>query len=115
MNKKYIELSNLATLIRQERESLLATWRERVRSLPAAQSLGAPTLNDHVPDLLEELACELEASCDPASAPAEVEDNAGIHGRQRYEVGFDVEEVVAEYGMLRQCAGQSRSAVATFG
>lgn len=103
MNKDYTELTDMAALIRRERETLLAGWRERVRGLPAAQHLDVPTLNDHVPDLLEELACELEAGCDPASAPAEIKENPEIHGRQRYEVGFDVGQVVAEYGMLRQC------------
>ena len=97
------ELTGLAALIRREREPLLAAWRERVRALPAARDLDVPTLNDHVPDLLEELACELLVGCDPASAPHEVTDNPEIHGRQRHEVGFDVEQVVAECGMLRQC------------
>ena len=55
------DLYKLAALIRQERPALLAEWGQEVRQLPVAQHLDTPTLNDHFPDLLEELACELEA------------------------------------------------------
>ena len=55
------ELYKLAALISQERDALLTVWRQEVRRLPVAQHLDIPTLNDHLPDLLEELACELEA------------------------------------------------------
>ncbi len=93
----------LGALLRAEREELLARWRERVRCLPSAAGLDVPALNDHVPDLLEELACQLEAACDPARIPPPVTDNPVVHGRQRFEVGFDVGEIVAEYGLLRAC------------
>jgi len=93
----------LAALLRAERDALLAGWREQVRGLPGAAGLDAPTLNDHVPDLIEELTCQLEAACDPEKLPPPVTDNPVIHGNQRFEVGFDVGEVVAEYGLLRLC------------
>lgn len=44
--------------------TLLAEWREEVRKLAAAHDLDVPTLNDHIPDLLEELAGELAAHVD---------------------------------------------------
>lgn len=96
-------MSALAALLRAEREALLARWRGLVRQLPGAARLDVPALNDHVPDLVEELACELEAACDPARLPPPLTDNPEVHGRQRFEVGFDVGEVVAEYGLLRVC------------
>lgn len=95
------DLSTLAALIRQERDGLLAEWRQEVRKLPVAQNLDTPTLNDHLPDLLEELACELEASCDDTLIEAGLKENPIIHGIERLRVGFDVEEVVAEYNALR--------------
>jgi two-component system, OmpR family, phosphate regulon sensor histidine kinase PhoR len=97
------ETANLGALLRAERDALLARWRERVRQLPGAAGLGVPALNDHVPDLIEELACELEAACDVDRLPQPVTDNPVVHGKQRFDIGFDVGEIVAEYGMLRSC------------
>jgi two-component system, OmpR family, phosphate regulon sensor histidine kinase PhoR len=56
--------SELATLITQERDGLLSTWRQQVKQLPSARNLDTPTLNDHVPQLLDELADALNSSSD---------------------------------------------------
>jgi signal transduction histidine kinase len=96
-------MSRLGALLRAERDELLARWRGRVRLLPGAAGLDVPALNDHVPDLIEELACQLEAACDPRKLEPPVTDNPVIHGKQRFEVGFDVGEIVVEYGLLRVC------------
>jgi two-component system, OmpR family, phosphate regulon sensor histidine kinase PhoR len=93
-------LHTLATLIRRERDTLLAEWREEVRQLPVAHDLDVPTLNDHVPDLLEELAYELDDSSDE-SLIGDLKKNPISHGLDRLRLGFDVEEVVAEYNALR--------------
>jgi signal transduction histidine kinase len=93
-------LHALAALIRQERDTLLARWREEVRQLAGARGLDVPTLNDHIPDLLEELADELEAHTEE-SMVGELKKNSVIHGLDRLRLGFDVEEVVAEYNALR--------------
>jgi len=93
-------LHALAALIKQERDTLLARWRGEVRQLSAAHGLDVPTLNDHIPDLLEELADELEAHADE-SMVGELKKNSVVHGLDRLRLGFDVEEVVAEYNALR--------------
>ena len=93
-------LHTLATLIRRERDTLLAEWRREVRQLPVAHDLDVPTLNDHVPDLLEELAYELDDSSDE-SLIGDLKKNPISHGLDRLRIGFDVEEVVAEYNALR--------------
>jgi signal transduction histidine kinase len=93
-------LSELATLIRRERDTLLAEWRHEVRRFAVAHGLDVPTLNDHIPDLLEELADELEAHSDD-SMVGELKKNSVVHGLDRLRLGFDVEEVVAEYNALR--------------
>jgi two-component system, OmpR family, phosphate regulon sensor histidine kinase PhoR len=49
-------LDDLAQLIESGPDALLAEWRMQVRALPAARNLDAPTLNDHIPSLLAELA-----------------------------------------------------------
>jgi signal transduction histidine kinase len=93
-------LHALATLIRRERDTLLAAWRKEVRQLSVAHKLDVPTLNDHIPDLLAELADELEAYSEE-SMIGELKKNSVIHGLDRLRLGFDVEEVVAEYNALR--------------
>lgn len=99
----HTDLHKLAALVEQERESLLAQWRKQVRQLPAARHLDTPTLNDHIPDLLTDLAEALEKNSNQTIPEALVEESAQIHGKQRLSDGFDIEEVVAEYNILRGC------------
>src|SRR5678816_867701 len=77
--------------------------RDRVRSLPAAQHLDTPTLNDHVPQLIEELAAALQARSGETIPEALGEASPPAHGLQRMADGYDIEEVVAEYNILRGC------------
>ena len=79
---------------------MLSEWRGEVRQLPVARDLDVPTLNNHLPLLLEELACELEASCDDTMIEG-LKESPIIHGIERLRIGFDVQEVVAEYNALR--------------
>jgi signal transduction histidine kinase len=95
-------LVELATLLARDRELLLAQWRQQVRELPAAQGLDTPTLNDHVPGLIDELSAALLAPAE--SIPDSLRDGSPVaHGLQRVTDGFDIEEVVAEYNILRGC------------
>jgi two-component system phosphate regulon sensor histidine kinase PhoR len=96
-------LDQLAALIRSERDALLARWRQQVRELPSAQHLDVPTLNDHVPQLIDELAAALKARSDETIPEALSEASPPAHGLQRVQDGFDIEEVVAEYNILRGC------------
>ena len=96
-------LDKLAALIKDERAGLLSRWREQVRLLPSAKHLDTPTLNDHVPPLLDELATALQSVTDKTIPEALVEGSPPIHGLQRYQDGFDIVEVVAEYNILRGC------------
>jgi signal transduction histidine kinase len=97
------DLDQLAALIRRERDALLAQWRRQVRALPSAQHLDAPTLNDHLPRLIEELATALQARSDETIPEALSEASPPAHGLQRVHDGYDIEEVVAEYNILRGC------------
>ncbi|HZI87084.1 MAG TPA: hypothetical protein VFD48_09630, partial [Pyrinomonadaceae bacterium] len=75
-------LHTLAALIRLERDTLLAEWRQEVRQLSVAHHLDVPTLNNHIPDLLEELAEELVAYSDE-SMIGELKKTSVIHGLDR--------------------------------
>ena len=98
-----ISLDKLAALIKRERGTLLIRWREKVRKLPSAKYLDTPTLNDHVPELINELATAFELMHDQPISETVLEGTPPAHGLQRYEDGFDIVEVVAEYNILRGC------------
>jgi len=92
-------VNRLAILIRTQHEALLARWREQVRQLPGASGLDAPTINNEVPQLLENLAEALNMG----NEHRETNVISAEHGLLRWQAGFDVTEVVAEYNILRQC------------
>jgi two-component system, OmpR family, phosphate regulon sensor histidine kinase PhoR len=97
------DVGKLAALIKRERNALLSRWRQEVKKLPSAQSLDRPTLNDHIPTLIDELAEVLCSESDETITDAFVQGSPPAHGLQRVQDGFDIEEVVAEYNILRGC------------
>src|SRR3954453_15720241 len=97
------DLDKLAGLVKQERHALLSRWRQQVRQLPSARQLDIPTLNDHIPGLLDELATALQSHSDQSIPEALSEDSSPAHGLQRVQDAFDIEEVVGEYNILRGC------------
>lgn len=98
-----ISLSRLGEVILTERDALLEDWRAQVRQLPAARDLDRPTLDDHVPQLIEELAEALKDCRDESIAEFMQDGSSPSHGLERLENGFDLAEVVAEYNILRGC------------
>jgi signal transduction histidine kinase len=96
-------LETLAQLVKLDRDALLAQWRLQVRQLPSARHLDIPTLNDHIPSLLDELATALDTGPEQTIPEALAEVSAPAHGLQRLKDAFDIEEVVAEYNILRGC------------
>jgi two-component system phosphate regulon sensor histidine kinase PhoR len=96
------DLVRFAEIIQRNREVLLKSWRDEVRQLPAAANLDTPTLNDHVPPLLDELTAALRAGHFESILHSQLENSPKLHGLQRLRVGFDIVEVVAEYNILRE-------------
>lgn len=96
-------LDQLAALVIKERETLLARWRQQVRHLPSASQLDVPTLNDHIPGLLDELAAALRSKSEQTIPEALSGSSPPAHGLQRLQEAFDIEEVTAEYNIFRAC------------
>ena len=92
----------LANLIEQQSETLLTRWRCELRKLDSAKNLDVPTLNDHIPVLLRELSVALRVGSNEGVADARAH-SPPEHGIQRFADGFDIEEVVSEYNILRNC------------
>jgi two-component system phosphate regulon sensor histidine kinase PhoR len=73
----------------------------QVRELPSAAGLTTPTLNDHIPLLLNELADAFHQSTDASIPETLAHGTPPLHGLQRLQDGFEIDEVVAEYNILR--------------
>jgi len=93
----------LAILIRSESKLLLSRWRQLIKQLPSAKHLDTPTLNDHIADLLTELADAFQSCADEKISETHCIETPPKHGVQRFKDGFEIGEVVAEYNILRGC------------
>ena len=96
-------LEKLAAALVEDSGAIMASWREQVRRLDSAKHLDLPTLNDHMPVWLAEVAGALRTLAVETAADGEPVMIPLAHGLQRFEDGFDIEEVVAEYNILRDC------------
>ena len=67
---KVADLQQLADLVAREHKSLLDAWRAQVRQLPSAAHMDTPTLNDHIPALIDELIVALRRVSDQTIAEA---------------------------------------------
>jgi two-component system, OmpR family, phosphate regulon sensor histidine kinase PhoR len=94
-------LNKFSFLLKKGRGRLLAEWRAMVKKLPAAKHLDTPTLNDHIPDLIKELSYELSVHDTDKTKVNKLKKVSIAHGLDRLRVGFDVEELIAEYNALR--------------
>ena len=65
---KVADLQQLADLVARERKPLLDAWRAQVRQLPSAAHMDTPTLNDHIPALIDELIVALRRVSDQTIA-----------------------------------------------
>ncbi|WCM90706.1 sensor histidine kinase [Acidovorax sp. NCPPB 3576] len=102
----------LAQFIRHAREQILAESFAYAAQIPALQGLAASVLRNHLPLVLNTIALDLEQpqsrtqsiekSLGHAAPPAE-ETPAQSHGTLRARVGLDIEQLVAEYRVIRSC------------
>jgi signal transduction histidine kinase len=94
-------IGQVVELLQEKKADLLAKWRRDARLLAGAKHLDTPTLDDHIPAFLEELLKALSFERSPRVAEAHAAHSPSAHGLQRLEDGFDINEVVAEYNILR--------------
>ncbi len=102
----------LAQFIRQAREEILAESFAYATQIPALQGSAASVLRNHLPLVLNTIALDLEKpqsreqsidkSLGHAAPPAE-ESAAQSHGTLRARIGLDIEQLVAEYRVIRSC------------
>jgi signal transduction histidine kinase/ActR/RegA family two-component response regulator len=94
----------LKQLLSEYREDILAKFVSEVeRKDLSPAGLPRSVLLDHIPVFLEEIGLELsrEDGARTSLAAVEVSETARQHGEQRWKLGYDLESIVREYGVLR--------------
>jgi PAS domain S-box-containing protein len=92
----------LAEFLRTHRDAILEAWETEVRQLPATRGLSREALRDHLPLLLDCISNLM-------MRPHEAHVSAGLgsvpdtHALERLGEGFDLQQVVMEYQLLRRC------------
>src|SRR6185369_5298957 len=109
---KGVASASLSAVLKERRSRLISCWGDRIKSAVAASMLPRAELLDHVPAFVDELIRALHPGAVPLPPMSA---NAEEHGEQRFGLGFDVAEVVREYGMLHECilqiAGEAELAI----
>lgn len=105
------QLSALAARLLERREAILAAWRvaghnETERSI--ASSLSRAQFNDHIPAVLDCLGHTIQGWRGLEEADASLEQTAKVceHGMQRWQQGYQLRELIREWGHLQMCVAE---------
>jgi signal transduction histidine kinase len=90
---------DLATVLKTKRQDLIERWSGASRRENTADHIPQAELIDHIPRFIDELILALHPGALPLPSLGE---NALEHGAQRMHLGFNVAEVVREYGTLHR-------------
>src|SRR5882724_5664890 len=104
---------SLKQILNEFRDDILARFiREVVSKDLPPPGLPRSVLVDHIPRFLDELSDELSMSdgSRPSRDAVEMIAMARQHGEQRWKVGYDLEAVVREYGVLRHAVLEAAKA-----
>jgi signal transduction histidine kinase len=103
-------VSQIAELLRNRSDDVVRAWKEEVAERTKRKDLDEAALTDSMADLIRELAETLENSDGPTK---EYRFHHGPiqHGAQRVRVGFDIEELITEYNILRDVLQDQAEAV----
>jgi signal transduction histidine kinase/ActR/RegA family two-component response regulator len=97
---------SLAGFLRDRRDPIVARFVEEVRRKDLAPTdVSRPRLVDHIPKFLDEIIAELshEAGLRLSQDAVQASPTARSHGEQRWALGYDLQALVREYGVLRHC------------
>ena len=102
------QLNALADHFDEQRESILQRWRSMTESTPElaiASSLTRLQFNNHIPGVLDAFAHKLRVWPENRSEQAEQHEKAQVieHGLQRWQQGYQLNELTREWGQLQMC------------
>lgn len=90
----------LSDFIRTRRDDIVADWASRVRALSPAREMSATAIIDHLPVILARVADMVEAA--QTGARASLGDLPHRHALDRLGRGFDFDQIVIEFNLLRR-------------
>jgi len=99
-----LTISSLAALIGLQRDTIVASFVAGIqRADLSPRGLSRALLTDHIPSFLDEIVGELERLSRVARSQDadDTSDMARQHGEQRWALGYDVQGLIREYGVLR--------------
>jgi signal transduction histidine kinase/CheY-like chemotaxis protein len=97
---------NLARLLKERRNEIVARFVAEVERKDLPPPGTSPSLLvDHIPRFLDEIVSELTQSAAVRMSQDAVDTSAIArqHGGQRWSLGYDLEALTREYGILRHC------------
>src|SRR5947209_7773335 len=94
--------TTLHSVLTSRRNEIIGAWTSVVKNAAGEVALSFVELVDHLPQFLDELTESLRLQVEVASSP-ELSASAAKHGVQRFRLGFDLDAIVREYGVLHRC------------
>jgi signal transduction histidine kinase len=80
----------------------MKVWRNKVQPVPSTRNLDTPAAINHIARLLDDLAAEFLEGKKKPLITVPVGESTEVHGVQRFQEGFDLIEIVADYNALRE-------------
>jgi signal transduction histidine kinase/CheY-like chemotaxis protein len=101
-----LKIANFGQFLEQERDRIVARFvAELQRKDLSPPGLSPSLLADHIPKFLDDTIAELAGAGAVRSNQdaADTSETARRHGEQRWGLGYDLEALIREYGVLRHC------------
>jgi signal transduction histidine kinase len=108
LNRLEVELGVFAAHLHERRSAILAAWSRASESDPkitTSTTLSRAQFYDHIPNMLDALERRLHATRpgERLSAKQDETTNAEGHGLQRWQQGYNEQEVMREWIWLNEC------------
>jgi PAS domain S-box-containing protein len=92
---------DLSAFLYENRADIIRLWIRRVREALPEHSLATGVLINHLPGIIEQIADSINAAQSGDSAT--VQSQPQIHAVERLSRGFNLDELIGEYMILREC------------
>ena len=92
--------ARLCDFLRDREPEIVSDWTQRMRTMSPARDLSDSAIVDHLPRILALIADFVEAG--RADTPVSLGSLPKAHAVDRLARGFDLDNIVTEYGLLRR-------------
>ena len=107
---------DLAQLLRDQRDQIVSRFVAEVeRKDLSPRGTSRSMLADHIPKFLDEIVAEVTRTKAVRTSQdvSDTSETARRHGEQRWGLGYDLNALIREYGILRHCIIQTAKQVGT--